>query len=92
MVLSDHVSSKLNASVTIRNENESYYLIIDSSKFPVDSLISSAEYKEANCFLELKYTNQKGREQNLNHTFRKQFTIKFEQAVYSFITSIREIE
>ena len=92
VVLNETFMARFNTSISIDNQNGESYLSIDSRLACLDAVINDLTELDVNCILEMKYTNQIGRQENVNHTFRKQFTIRFEPVVFSKINDIQEIE
>ncbi len=100
-ILNEFIANKLNAIIRfekeqnneiekfITNNQVKYYLKIDSSEFCSDNLVDM-NCIEINLFLEIKYTNKYGLEQNLLHCFKKQVTVRFEQIVFASILNIKE--
>ncbi len=86
----EYYLSQLNASISAQLCEGRCLLQVDSTSANSDSIESSC--LDVSCILELKYTNKLGREENLNHTVRKQLTIKFEKVISATIEHVKELE
>ncbi len=85
-------SNKLNTKVDVFELNhEKRFLKIDSTSYRVDNMIDESEL-DLSCFLELKYTNEHGKQQNLCHVIKCQVFIKFVQPIYFRITELKDLK
>jgi hypothetical protein len=72
---------------TIVNKFNDYLISINSSHFCADNLLTS-EVQNVNCTLEIDYTNATCRVNNLCHSIRRSFSVKFLQSIYVTIENI----
>ena len=78
-------------SILTTNKEGHYRLRIDSSKYLADNMVST-DNRDVNCFVEIKYTNKHGKDQNLCYNFKKQLTIRFNQLLYASIKNITDLK
>ena len=98
VIINEANANKLNVSVALKEQLEEstkkkvFYLQIDATESASDRLFDSTGSDEINLILEVKYTNQQGREENISHVLRKQLSIQFKQLVEASLVSFRTFE
>ena len=75
-----------------QNNNNQYYLKVDTSDFSSDKEITDLNNLELPCLIELKYSNKLGHEKNMCYTLRKQFFINFEKVFQASIKDINDVK
>lgn len=86
-VLNEHILKNLNSSVSL-NKEENIILKIESNNFAFDR---EPNELELNSYLEIRYTNQVGKENNLCNVFKIQTNVKFTQVVLAEIKKINDL-
>jgi hypothetical protein len=91
IVQNEQQANKLNASISIVEENGSHRLKIDSSNFCSNNLLEKSEL-EVITYIEIKYTNKIGVEKNQCNIFKMQLNIQFTQTLYFSLQELNDLE
>lgn len=86
-VLNEYILKNLNSRVSL-SKDEKIILKIESNNFAFDT---EPNEKELNSYLEIKYTNQIGKDNNLCNVFKIQTNVKFTQVVLAEIKKITDL-
>ncbi|CAF0900744.1 unnamed protein product [Brachionus calyciflorus] len=100
-ILNDQQAQRLNCKIDF-TKTDNFYLSIDSTEFKFDSIFKDLELNkdqeqtankelELKNFLEIKYTNNTGLENNLCNNFKVQTLIKFTQPIYAKLININDV-
>lgn len=86
-ILNEQILESLKSNVCLEKEDK-VLLKIESDNFPCDI---QARELQMNSYLEIKYTNQVGYENNLCNLFKIQMVVKFTQAILAKIVDINDL-